>query len=116
MATQHGLPWQLLTRHTLDSIGIGSENDIDVNIQKTAFEKLKDDFHRESIAKINSDQSKLRTYAKLKTVIGFEEYLKSIKNIMDRTAITKIRLSNHDLLIEKGRHQGLGINERLSVL
>ena len=32
---------------------------------------------------------------------------------MDRTAITKIRLSNHDLKIEKGRHEGLILNERL---
>ena len=112
MALEHGLPWHVLTKHTLDSIGIGSEDDIE-NIQKTVFEKLKDGFIRESIAKINSDQSKLRTYAKLKTVIGFEDYLKSIENIMDRTAITKIRLSNHELSIEKGRHQGLGINERL---
>ena len=32
---------------------------------------------------------------------------------MDRTAITKLRLSNHDLMIEKGRHQGLEENQRL---
>ena len=112
MATQHGLPWQILTKHTLDSIGIESEGDIE-NIQKDVFEKLKEKFHRESFAEINSDQSKLRTYAKLKSEAGFEDYLKSMKNIMDRTAITKIRLSNHDLMIEKGRHEGLILNERL---
>ena len=33
MATEHGLPWSILTKHTLDSIGIGSEGDID-DIQK----------------------------------------------------------------------------------
>ena len=64
MATQHGLPWQILTKHTLDSIGIESEGDIE-NIQKNVFEKLKEKFHRESFAEINSDQSKLRTYAEL---------------------------------------------------
>ena len=64
MATQHGLPWQILTKHTLDSIGIESEGDIE-NIQKDVFEKLKEKFHRESFAEINSDQSKLRTYAEL---------------------------------------------------
>ena len=101
MATQHGLPWQNLTKHTLDSIGIGSESDIE-NIQKVAFDKMKEKFHRDSFAEINSDQSKLRTYAKLKTETGFEDYLKSMENIMDRTDVTKIRLSNHDLMIEKG--------------
>ena len=112
MATQHSLPWQILTKHTLESIGIESEGEID-NIQKEVFEKLKEKFHRESFAEINSEQSKLRTYAKLKTETGFEDYLKSVENIMDRTAITKIRLSNHDLMIEKGRHQGLVLDERL---
>ena len=42
-----------------------------------------------------------------------EKYLDSIKNIKNRTAFTKIRLSNHELMIEKGRHQGLQENQRL---
>ena len=29
-----------------------------------------------------------------------------------RTAVTKIRLSNHDLMIEKGRHQRLHLSQR----
>ena len=32
-----------------------------------------------------------QTYAKLKTETGFEEYIEFTENIMDRTAITKIR-------------------------
>ena len=42
-----------------------------------------------------------------------EEYLNSTENIKDRTALTKIRLSSHGLMIEKGRHQDLDENERL---
>ena len=49
----------------------------------------------------------------MKTEIGMEEYLNSTENIKDRTALTKIRLSNHDLMIEKGRHRDLDENERL---
>ena len=112
MATEHGLPWPILTKHTLDSIGIGSESDID-DIQKSTFEKLKERFHQDSFAEINSNTSKLRTYAKLKSEAGFEKYIKFTENIMDRTAITKLRLSNHELMIEKGRHQGQEINQRL---
>jgi len=74
---------------------------------------LKDIFHQNSFAEINSENSKLRTYAKLKTEAGMEKYLDSIKNIKNRTALTKIRLSNHDLMIEKGRHQDLQENQRL---
>ena len=44
MATQHSLPWQILTKHALDSIGIESESDID-NIHRAAFEKLSDDLN-----------------------------------------------------------------------
>ena len=77
-----------------------------------AFEKLKENFYRESFEEISSEHSKLRTYAKLKTEIGMEDYLNSIENVRDRTALTKIRLSNHTLMIEKGRHQGLQENQR----
>ena len=86
--------------------------DID-NIHKAAFEKLKENFHRDSFAEINSERSKLRTYAHMKKETGLESYIIHMKNIMDRTAITKIRLSNHELMIEKGRHQGLELKYRL---
>ena len=33
-----------------------------------------------------------------------EKYLISIRNLADRIALTKFRLSNHTLMIEKGRH------------
>ena len=112
MATDHGLPWQILTKQTLESIGIEPASDID-NIHKAAFEKLKENFHRDSFAEINSERSKLRTYAHMKKETGLESYIIHMKNIMDRTAVTKIRLSNHELMIEKGRHQGLELKDRL---
>ena len=31
----------------------------------------------------------------------------SVQNISDRTALTRLRLSNHHLMIEKGRHQNI---------
>ena len=71
------------------------------NIHRVAFEKLKENFHQQSFDEISSEHSKLRTYAKLKTVTGLEEYLNSVENVRDRTALTKIRLSNHSLMIEK---------------
>ena len=73
---------------------------------------MKDIYYGNSFEEINSERSKLRTYARLKTEIGIEDYLSSVENIMDRTTLTKIRLSNHELMIEKGRHQGLEENQR----
>ena len=77
------------------------------------FNRMKDMFHQESFCEITSQSSKLRTYGKLKTEPGRETYLDGVKNISERTALTKLRLSNHDLLIEKGRHQGLSKHDRL---
>ena len=48
----------------------------------------------------------------VKTDIGIEEYINAIKNVSDRTALSKLRLSNHCLMIEKGRHEGTEPNER----
>ena len=55
-----------LNKRYLGSIGIGPESDTD-NIYNTVFEKLKKKFNARSLAEINSEESKLRAYAKLKT-------------------------------------------------
>ena len=54
----------------------------------------------------------MRTYAKIKQEQGIENYLNSVTNVDRRIHLSKVRLSNHDLVIEKGRHQGLAINQR----
>ena len=38
--------------------------------------------------------------------------MSSVKNADDRIAMTKFRLSNHKLMIEKGRHLNLDITDR----
>ena len=40
------------------------------------------------------------------------EYITDTKSVTTRKNVTKFRLSNHKLLIEVGRHQGLEANER----
>ena len=35
-----------------------------------------------------------------------------VENISDRMAFTKFRLSNHSLMIEKGRHQNMNLFDR----
>ena len=69
-------------------------------------------FHQETPEKINGNRSKLRTYAIFKKEEGYEKYLTDTKNVTTRKNVTKFRLSNHKLLIEVGRHQGLEANER----
>ena len=54
---------------------------------------------------MQQDTAKLRTFSKIKTEIGIEDYLTNIYNITDRISISKLRLSNHRLMIEVGRHK-----------
>ena len=91
-------------------MGIGiSKNS---SLGRNAFIRMKDIFHQETFTLINKDSSKLRTYSKVKTDIGIEKYLLSNLEIDERTSITKLRLSNHDLMIEKGRHQNIHKSHR----
>ena len=59
----------------------------------------------------------LRTYCTFKTKFGLEPYLQCIKKYRIRSVISKLRLSSHNLHIEKGRHQKpkLPLEQRLCV-
>ena len=94
--------WSSSAKNYLDSIGIG--NIYSGDIHNKAFGRMKDIFHQEAFADISRDNSKLRTYASLKTSIGLEKYILAGMAIEERISISKIRLSNHTLMIEKGRH------------
>lgn len=59
--------------------------------------------------------SKLRTYRKFKCNFSFENYL-SWGDYRKRKILTKFRISAHDLEIEKGRHSGIKLNQRLCKL
>jgi len=51
-----------------------------------------------------SQGNKLRTYRLVKTDYNLEKYLSEVKNFEHRKALTKLRINNHDLEIEKGRY------------
>ena len=67
-------------------------------------EKQCDKYYNDAFQTINDPDSKLRTYALFKTDTGREKYLDEIKNIAIRQSLTKFRLSNNLLNIEKMRH------------
>lgn len=47
---------------------------------------------------------KALSYVKTKNTVCFEKYLNVVKNRKHKVALTRFRLSNHELQIEKGRH------------
>ena len=81
-------------------------------IYKKLQQTLTDQFHQNAFATIRDESSKLRTFALAKTEIGIEKYLIEIKNTNIRTQLTRFRLSNHNLMIEIGRHKGLARDQR----
>ena len=57
----------------------------------------------------------LGTYRLFKNNISLEPYL-SMKNDEQRILLSKLRISNHNLEIERGRHRGLQAKERICKL
>ena len=88
----------------LFSIGLGSLFS-QVKTTKTSvcnayFRRKLDIFYQNAFSQLNDEDGKLRTYGKMKKESGFEKYLDQIP-LKDRTALTRLRLSNHQLMIEK---------------
>ena len=98
----------LLNHSGLGYILSGNEISPEVVVHK----RIVDIFHQRAFAEISRENSKLRTYSLTKSEAKREPYLLSVKNIEDRISMTKFRLSNHKLMIEKGRHLKMALNER----
>ena len=108
-AIMDNLPWvtnikDILTKNVMSCFYTNSYENKPPFIHKKIFQRLSDNFHQGAFSSITSTESKLRTYGLLKEHIGQEKYLSQITNPITRQACTKLRLSNHTLNIEKGRH------------
>ena len=68
------------------------------------FHRMCDIFHQNAFADIKRPDSKLRTYSLIKSEIGIEKYILETNKVTDRINLSRLRLSNHWLNIEKGRH------------
>ena len=111
-STEH-LSWTENMEKMLSEIGLMEVfNTKDPDAHLKAFQRLRDIYHQTTLEKIKNEECKLRTYALFKTTPGFEKYLDEITCIKERTALTKFRISNSVLMIEKGRHQNIDKNLR----
>ena len=68
-------------------------------IKKICYDKY-DGFWQSKIM----ESPKAITYCKFKFNVSLENYLYQLRNIRHKIALTRLRLSNHNLLIETGRH------------
>ena len=92
--------WILAVASCLDKIGIGTN--VVQNVHQKAYKRLSDISYQEASLDINRDNSRLRTFDKIKRAIRIEKYLLYPLDLETRTAIRRFRISNHDLMIEKG--------------
>ena len=79
-----------------------------ISILKT---RLKDLYISEWSEGLRSHTS-LTLYREIKSTFEISPYLLKMKNRKYRNAIAKVRLSSHQLAIEKGRHANIERNER----
>ena len=73
--------------------------------------RLRDQYTSEWNEKLSMSSS-LQFYRAIKPVINISTYLEKIVNVKYRKAISKIRLSSHNLHIETGRHRQTERNYR----
>ena len=107
------LPWIKTIKTTLITIGLANLiNDIPKNLGRVIHQRLNDQFHQSSFEYIQSGENKLSFYGLFKKEIGMENYLSMVTNIKHRSSLTRFRMSNHSLNIEKGRHQGIVRDKR----
>ena len=101
-------PWSEQIRTEFFSNGLGGlfsqVKTTKTNVCSAYFKRKLDIFYQSAFSQLNDQNSKLRTYGLLKKESGFENYLNNL-SVRDRTAFTRLRLSNHSLMIEKMRHQ-----------
>ena len=75
-----------------------------LNKSKYVVKKVCDDNYDRYWSRAVQDSPKALSYFLFKNSVHFEKYLCHVKNLGHRKAMSRFRLSNHSLLIEKGRH------------
>ena len=116
-AVKEGLPWISgveghLEKNNLHYLFTNTFPNRFPFIHKRLHKAMIDQFNSDALSSIRNPESKLRTYGLFKLEMGRELYLSEIKNIKIRTQLTKLRISDHNLMIEKGRHKGVHKNLR----
>ena len=110
--------WSEKVKRKLYMLGFGfiwlMQNNSSLNIERFLNEyttRLKDIEYQNWLGELFNDRrkkdnqrNKLRSYRIFKKQYELENYLISIKNIKHRITLTRLRISDHNLMIEKGRH------------
>ena len=99
--------WVAVVKYILTDLNLNfdqnEQNHAD-KIAKIVRHKLEERFRLYWRKKVNQP-GKLDTYKELKAEFRYEGYLDSVNNRENQIAITRLRISNHRLMVEVGRYQ-----------
>lgn len=110
-----GHNWAFQIKRMLGELGLSyiwlqqTEITIPVNL---IHQRILDSYHQSWYASINNS-NRLQMYSRYKHMFQFEKYLDFITEKKFKIALTKFRLSSHDLAIERGRYENISRNERI---
>lgn len=97
--------WYTFVKKIVESLGLSMSSFSTVNLKKIIRSKFELFWKNHLHSLSNSSMgSKLDLYAEIKCHFKFEEYINTIKTKCKRMFITKLRISNHPLQIERGRY------------
>ena len=111
----NGSNWAFQVKSLLDELGLTyiwlqqTEMRIPFSLIK---QRILDSFKQSWYGTINNS-NRLLLYSRYKHDFEQEKYLDFIQENKFRTALTKFRLSAHDLAIERGRYESIPRNERI---
>ena len=111
----NGSNWAFQIKSLLDELGLTyiwlqqTEMRIPFSLIK---QRIIDSFTQSWYGTINNS-NRLLLYSRYKHDFEQEKYLDFIQDNKFRTALTKFRLSSHDLAIERGRYESIPRNERI---
>ena len=101
--------WAHIIKSSLNEMGLGyiweRQEEIDISIEPIKT-RILDIYKQTWYSNINNSR-RLLSYSIYKHSFGVEQYLNHIHLNKYRTALTKFRISSHDLAIEKGRHNNI---------
>ena len=113
--TYNGSNWAFHIKKILDNLGLSyvwqqqGETEIPLTVIK---KRMYDSYSQTWYANINNS-SRLITYARYKHEFTVENYLDFISQKKYKVALTRFRLSSHELMIERGRYENIPRDDRI---
>ena len=113
--TYNGSNWAFQIKSLLNELGFGyiwlqqTEITIPLDLIK---QRIFDNYHQSWYSNMNNS-SRLSMYSRYKHDFQFETYLDTLPHQKFRIALTKFRLSSHNLAIERGRFENVPRENRI---